>query len=230
MAKIAVIDFPGSNTSAEVVRILNNMAQEAFVLNYRADSAKDAQAIILPGGFSFGDYLRPGALAKGSPVTGVIKRYANEGRPVLGIGNGFQILCEIGVLPGVLLQNPTMKFCNDEANVHVETHLSPFTKHIAEDTMLRLPMACYYGRYYTDKRTIKDLEEAKRVPLRYYNQYGEVDFDESFLDSLHAVAGLTNKQENVLGLMPRIELATDPLLGLTDGLLFFESLAKYLNE
>ncbi|MCC6933588.1 MAG: phosphoribosylformylglycinamidine synthase subunit PurQ [Deltaproteobacteria bacterium] len=230
MAKIAVVDFPGSNSSAEVVRILKNLDQDAFLLNYRAESAKEAAAIIIPGGFSFGDYLRPGALVKGTPVTGLVKRYANDGKPVLGIGNGFQILCEIGILPGVLLQNPSMKFCNEEANVRVESHGSPFTKYIPEDTMMRLPMACYYGSFYTDKRTIKDLEDAKRVALRYYDQYGEVDLYNGFLSSLHSLAGVTNKEGNVLGLMPRIDLATDSLLGLTDGLMFFKSLINYLNE
>lgn len=221
--RVAVVDFPGSNSSAEVAKIVSSLGHDAVVLDYHADSLKDAEMAILPGGFSFGDYLRPGALAKGTPVSGVIRKFATDGGAVLGIGNGFQILCEIGVLPGCLLQNPDMKFCNKEVQVKVVSNECPFTKNLPIDSILTLPMGCYYGRYYLDRRTINDLENTNHIALKYCDQYGDTDIEKPFLGSLRGVAGIINRHGNVLGLMPRIERATDPLQGTTDGLKFFQS-------
>ena len=224
--KIAVIDLPGSNSSTEVSEILSRLNQQVEILQYRADSLKGIDAVIVPGGASFGDYLRPGALAKGTPVMGAIKAFAAAGGPVLGIGNGFQVLCEMGILPGALLQNPDMKFCNRDILVKVESNKSPFTKKIPIGTILKLPMGCYYGSYWTDRRTINDIEEAAHVALRYCDQFGETDYLSPFLGSLNGVAGVVSRHENVLGIMPRPERASDDLFGNTDGLAFFRSLVS----
>ncbi len=174
--------------------------------------------MVIPGGSAFGDYLRPGALTIGSPIMGSIRKFARDGGPTLAIGNGFQILCEMKVLPGVLLQNIGLQFLNQNVFLKVESTASPFTKVYEEEDILSLPMACNYGRWYADKRTIRDMEENREIVFRFCDQEGDVDPEDPFNDSLHAVAGIKSRHGNVLGMICHPERAAEGVIGNDEGL------------
>ncbi|HEX5430916.1 MAG TPA: phosphoribosylformylglycinamidine synthase subunit PurQ, partial [Bryobacteraceae bacterium] len=176
-------------------------------------------AVILPGGFSYGDYLRCGAIAKFSPVMDAVRKFAAEGGPVLGICNGFQILAESGMLPGALLRNRDLKFVCRDVTLRVETTDSPFTSIAAEGQLLRVPVAHGEGCYFADARTLDALEAEDRVALRYTDNPN---------GSLRNIAGILNERRNVMGMMPHPERASDALLGSADGRVIFESMVKSL--
>jgi phosphoribosylformylglycinamidine synthase len=222
--KIAIAEFPGSHGAVEVEHIYRRVLGQEVVRVWHQEEMLpgDVDILVIPGGASFGDYLRPGALARGSQIVSAIRKFARENRPTLAIGNGFQILCEIGVLPGALLPNAGMKFLKHDPYIMVEHTDSPFLKGFEEGQVIRLPVACYFGRYYGDKRVLQDLEEGGRVALRYCDKFGDVDPQAPFNGCSNAIAGITSRHHNVLGLMAHPERAAEAWLGSTEGLTLLE--------
>jgi len=210
--------FPGSNCDHDAWYALNrNLGQPAEFLWHDEASLGDVDVVILPGGFSYGDYLRCGAIAKFSPVMTAVKKFARDGGLVLGLCNGFQILVECGLLPGALIRNRGLKFICRQVRLRTETSRSPFTSRIEQGRILRLPIAHGEGCYYADDRTLDELEAEDRVVFRYLDNPN---------GSLRDIAGILNAQRNVMGMMPHPERASDPLMGSTDGLAVFESMAQ----
>jgi len=218
--KIGVVVFPGSNCDHDAwYAVTRNLGQDAEMLWHDRASIGDVDAVILPGGFSYGDYLRCGAIARFSPVMGAVKRFAAAGGPVLGLCNGFQILVESGLLPGALLRNQGLKFVCKRVDLRVETTQSLFTEGARKGQTLRLPIAHGEGCYYANDRTLDELAAEERVVFRYVqNPNG----------SLRDIAGILNRERNVLGMMPHPERASDPAMGSTDGLIILQSLAGAL--
>lgn len=222
--KIGVVKFPGASGADDVIYAYQAiLGHEAFAVSHEEETVGNPDALIVPGGFSYGDYLRPGGLAKGSLVAGAIRKYAQDGGPVLGIGNGFQILCELGVLPGGFVMNRGARFINKDVDVVVESSKSPFTKGIQQFKVLRLPIACHYGCYYADKRTMRDIENAGHIALRFCNSEGEVDPTTNVTGSLGSIAGVISRHENVLGIIVHPERAVEAALGGLDGLEILKS-------
>ena len=216
--KFGVIVFPGSNCDHDAWYAVNrNLGQPAEFIWHDSHSLGDIDAVILPGGFAFGDYLRCGAIAKFSPVMGAVRKFAADGGLVLGICNGFQILVEAGLLPGALIRNRNLKFMCREVRLRTGTLHSPFTSGAQPGQILRLPIAHGEGCYVADERTLDELEAEDRIAFRYV---------ENPNGSLRDIAGILNAQRNVLGLMPHPERAADPLMGSSDGLVIFRSLVN----
>jgi phosphoribosylformylglycinamidine synthase subunit PurQ / glutaminase len=216
--KFGVIVFPGSNCDHDAFyAVSNNLGQKAEYIWHDSSSLGDVDAVILPGGFSYGDYLRCGAIAKFSPVMQAVKQFAADGGLVLGICNGFQILVEAGLLPGALLPNRSLKFVCRDVHVRVETINSPFTCEAERREILRLPIAHGDGCYYADEHILDELEAEDRVALRYLDNPN---------GSLRDIAGILNKGRNVMGMMPHPERAADPLMGSTDGLTILHSMIR----
>jgi phosphoribosylformylglycinamidine synthase len=215
--KFGVVVFPGSNCDHDAwYAVSQNLQQQAEFIWHDSPSLGDVDAVILPGGFSYGDYLRCGAIAKFSPVMSAIKKFAADGGPVLGVCNGFQVLVEAGLLPGALVRNAGLKFICRTGPVRVETTDSIFTHQAENGQILRLPIAHGEGCYIADQETLDRLEREDRVALRYLdNRNG----------SMRDIAGILNEGRNVLGMMPHPERAADPLMGGTDGLVILSSLA-----
>jgi phosphoribosylformylglycinamidine synthase len=217
--KIAVVVFPGSGGAADAVYAYRDvLKQEVYTVWHQEETLGDPDVVVIPGGAAYGDYLRPGALAAGSPIIGAIRKYARDDRPLIGIGNGFQILCEIEILPGILLPNIDSRFLNTETFVCVENDISTWTRHIEAEKILKLPISCYCGRYYADKRTLKDLEEMGHVAFRFCDMDGDVDPDAPFNGSSNAISGILNRHENVLGIIHHPERAIESFMGTVDGL------------
>ena len=216
--KIGVIVFPGSNCDHDAwYAVSENLHHRAEFIWHDSTSLGDVDAVILPGGFSYGDYLRCGAIAKFSPVMRAIKQFANDGGLVLGICNGFQVLTEAGLLPGALVRNDTLKFVCRTVAMEVVTTDSPFTNAANRGQVLRIPVAHGEGFYVADERTLDELDREDRVLLRYI---------ENPNGSMRHIAGILNKQRNVMGMMPHPERAADPLMGSTDGLYILNSLVN----
>ncbi len=214
--KFGVVVFPGSNCDHDAwYSVTANLGEQAVFLWHDDPHLGDVDAVILPGGFSYGDYLRCGAIAKFSPVMSAVKKFAAEGGLVLGICNGFQILVESGLLPGALVRNRNLKFICRHVPLRVETTNSPFTSAAEKGQVLRLPIAHGEGCYVADERTLDELEAEDRVAFRYL---------ENVNGSQRSIAGILNRGRNVLGMMPHPERATDPLMGSTDGLAIFRSM------
>ena len=214
--KVGVIVFPGSNCDHDAWYAINeNLHGRAEFIWHQSSNLKDVDAVLLPGGFSYGDYLRCGAIARFSPVMNAVKKFAADGGLVLGVCNGFQILVEAGLLPGALLRNQDLKFICRELRLRTETTDSPFTSKLAKGQELRLPIAHGEGRYFADDRTLDELEAEDRVTFRYIDNAN---------GSTRAIAGILNRERNVMGMMPHPERACDPLMGSTSGLGIFESM------
>jgi phosphoribosylformylglycinamidine synthase len=224
--KIAVIVFPGSNCDHDAwYAVSQNLKQEAQFVWHDSDSLGDVDAVILPGGFSYGDYLRCGAIAKFSPVLQAVKRFAASGGPVLGICNGFQVLTEAGLLPGALVRNAGLRFVCKTVPLEVTTNDSPFTNLATQGQTLYLPVAHGEGCYIADERTLDELEAEDRVVLRYKGPGDGSNLVASSVNgSMREIAGILNTGRNVMGMMPHPERAADPLLGSTDGLMILNSL------
>ena len=216
--RVAVVVFPGSNCDHDAwYAVSQNLHHEANLVWHNSDSLGDTDAVILPGGFSYGDYLRCGAIAKFSPVMQAIRKFADDGGPVLGICNGFQVLTETGLLPGALVRNAGLKFICKTVELEVATVNSPFT-HLAEPGQtLRLPVAHGEGCYVADEAVLDRLEANDQVTLRYRQPCN---------GSMRNIAGIVNANRNVMGMMPHPERAADPLLGLVDGLTILNSLVE----
>jgi len=214
--KFGVIVFPGSNCDHDAWFAVNrNLGQPAEFIWHDSATLGDIDAVILPGGFAHGDYLRCGAIAKFSPVMQAVRRFAGDGGPVLGICNGFQILVEAGMLPGALMRNRSLKFICREVRLRTGTLDSPFTAAAGRGQILRMPIAHGEGCYVADEHTLDELESDDRVAFRYV---------ENPNGSMRDIAGILNARRNVLGLMPHPERATEPLMGSSDGLVIFRSM------
>jgi phosphoribosylformylglycinamidine synthase subunit PurQ / glutaminase len=218
--KFGVIVFPGSNCDHDAwYAISANLGRPAEFIWHDSRSLGDVDAVILPGGFSYGDYLRCGAIAKFSPVMAAVRDFAASGGLVIGICNGFQILVECGLLPGALIRNRSLRFICREVALDVRTANSPFTSEAGAGRVLRMPIAHGEGCYYADERTLDLLEQEDRVAFRYVDNPN---------GSLRDIAGILNRERNVLGMMPHPERATEPLMGSSDGLTVFQSMAAAL--
>ena len=225
--KIAVIVFPGSGGVADAVYAYRDvLKQEVYTVWHQEEGIGKPDLVVIPGGSSFGDYLRPGALAKISPVLGGIRKFARDDGPIIGVGNGFQILCEAEILPGILLPNSNSRFLNTDTFLTPQNTRSIWTRRLKAEQVMVLPMCCYNGRYYADKRTLKDLEEEGRVAFRFCDIEGDCDMQQPFNGSLHSIAGILNRHENVLGIINHPERAVEHFMGSVDGLDILESVIK----
>lgn len=223
--KIGVAVFPGSNCDYDTYYVIRDILQEEVELvNYTQYDLKDFDAIILPGGFSFGDYLRPGALASKTPLANALIEFANKGKYVLGICNGFQILTELKLLPGALLSNENNRFICKRQNLLVENVYTAFTKKMEKNDIIKLPIAHHDGRFYAPDDVLEDIEQNNQVILRYVNKYGEPSKDANPNGSLNNIAGICNRTGNVVGMMPHPERVSEDILDGLDGLKIWHSL------
>ena len=227
--KFGVIVFPGSNCDHDAYHVISkHVGQPVDFIWHRDTDLSSYDAVIIPGGFSYGDYLRAGALARFSPVMNSVKAFAARGRFVLGICNGFQILCEAGLLPGALIRNRDLHFICAHINVRVETTETPFTNQLKGGQVLRIPIAHAEGNYVCDDATYTELTDEDRIVFRYCNESGEATEESNPNGARDNIAGICNRERNVLGLMPHPERACEDLLGSTDGRDIFRSLAATL--
>jgi phosphoribosylformylglycinamidine synthase I len=223
--RFGVIVFPGTWSDRDCYHVVDKILGEPVdYIWHRETDLSGYDCVILPGGFSYGDYLRAGAIARFSPVMAEVERFARRGGFVIGICNGFQVLCESGLLPGCLMTNNHLQFRCQWVNLRVENASLPFTSLCREGQVLRIPISHYDGSYYADEATLEELESSRRVVFRYSSPKGEIDEVSNPNGSLHNIAGITNKEGNVLGMMPHPERACEDLLGGTDGNLLFHSL------
>ncbi len=228
---LSVLQFPASNCDQDAVHVLKNvLGHSARLLWHKETSLGDADAVIIPGGFSYGDYLRTGAIARFSPVMQAVQRFAANGGIVLGICNGVQILCEAGLLPGALIRNRSLQFRCEHVILKAVTTDSPFTCQIPQDKLLRIPIAHGEGCYFADESTLAGLRAKNQILWRYVNAQGEPTEQANPNGSLENIAGICNEQRNVAGLMPHPERASEGLLGSADGRLIFESLIHWLKN
>ncbi|MGH9835955.1 MAG: phosphoribosylformylglycinamidine synthase subunit PurQ [Blastocatellia bacterium] len=228
--KFGVVVFPGSNCDHDTYHVISKViGQPVDFIWHKEEEVDRYDAIILPGGFSYGDYLRTGAIARFSPVMNAVKDFARDGGLVLGICNGFQILCEAGLLPGALLRNCDLKFICEHVNLRVERADTPFTTGYAQGQVLSLPVANGEGNYFCDQATLADLENHNQVVFRYCDANGDVTGEANPNGSLNHIAGICNRARNVLGLMPHPERASESALGSKDGRAIFLSMADSLR-
>lgn len=228
--RAAVITFPGSNCDYDCYKAIHEvLGEEAYFVWHRETELEDPDLVVLPGGFSYGDYLRAGAIARFSPVMEPVIRFARSGRPVLGICNGFQILCEAGLLPGALVRNRDLRFLGRDVRVRVERADTAYTHRYEAGQILRLPLAHGEGNYVADAATLDRLEDDGRVVFRYVDERGEPTDAANPNGSMNNIAGIINEDGNILGLMPHPERVVEGLLGGTDGLALFESIRDHLH-
>jgi len=227
--KFGIIVFPGSNCDHDAYHVISKqVGQPVDFIWHRDTDLKSFDALIIPGGFSYGDYLRAGALARFSPVMDSVKKFAATGGFVLGICNGFQILCEAGLLPGALIRNRDLNFICEHLSVRVETSDTPFTNEMTSGSVLRIPIAHAEGNYVCDDATLAELQREDRIVFRYCEPSGAVTEAANPNGSRDNIAGICNHSRNVLGLMPHPERACEDLLGSSDGRDIFRSLAATL--
>lgn len=223
--KFGVVTFPGSNCDYDAYRaVIDTLGEEAVYIWHKDHDLQNSDVIVLPGGFSYGDYLRPGAIARFSPVMSEVVEHAKRGGPVIGICNGFQIACEAGLLPGALLRNASLQFVSAPVNLRIENSDTLFTSAYEQGEVIRVPIAHGDGRYTASEQELDMLEGSGRVVFRYVNAKGEVAPDANPNGSERAIAGIINPEGNVLGMMPHPERALDDILGSHDGLGVFESI------
>jgi phosphoribosylformylglycinamidine synthase subunit PurQ / glutaminase len=229
--KAAVIVFPGSNREGDVARAIELTSGRRPEFVWHADSALPAgtDLVVLPGGFSYGDYLRCGAIAARAPIMDAVRAHAAKGGLVLGICNGFQILCESGLLPGVLMRNAALKFMCREVYLRVERSDTAWTRRYNAGDVIKVPVAHGEGNYIADSETIARLEGDGRVLFRYTAPDGTLDPKWNYNGAINAIAGILSEKLNVLGLMPHPENHVDPVVGPTDGRRFFESICATLE-
>ncbi len=229
--KIGVVTFPGSNCDADARHGATITGNEAVQLWHKDTSLPAGlDAIILPGGFSYGDYLRTGAIARFSPIMNEVIRFANDGGIVFGICNGFQILCESGLLPGGLIRNEKLSFVCKDVNLRVENATTAFTRAVKPGAILRIPVAHGDGRFTAPQEMIDRIEANGQVLFRYVSNTGDVTADANPNGSMNNIAGIINERGNVMGMMPHPERACEPLLGSADGTSVFASLALHLEQ
>ena len=229
--KSAVIVFPGSNREGDVARAIALVSGKKPEMVWHADTSLPARTdlVVLPGGFSYGDYLRCGAIAARAPIMSAVRTHAQKGGLVLGICNGFQILCEAGLLPGVLMRNARLKFMCREVYLRVERSDTPFSRRYNAGDVIRVPVAHGEGNYAADPETVARLEGEGRVLFRYTSPDGKLDEKWNYNGATNAIAGVLSDKLNVLGLMPHPENHVDPIVGPVDGRGFFESIRATLE-
>ena len=227
--KFGVVVFPGSNCDHDAYHVISkHVGQPVDFIWHRETDLRSYDAVIIPGGFSYGDYLRAGALARFSPVMNSVKEFAAKGNLVLGICNGFQILCEAGLLPGALIRNRGLHFVCEHVNVRVESVNTPFTNELKAESVLSMPIAHADGNYVCDDSTLDALHREDRIVFRYCDRNGELTDAANPNGSRDNIAGICNRERNVMGLMPHPERACEDLLGSSDGRDVFRSLAGTL--
>lgn len=225
--RFGVVVFPGSNCDHDAYHVVKHVVeQHAEFLWHKETDLKQSDVIILPGGFSYGDYLRTGAIARFSPIMNEVIRFAQQGGTVIGICNGFQILCEAGLLPGVLLRNRSLLFSCKHVSIRVEHSNSRFTCELAAGDILNIPIAHGEGNYFAETDTIKELEDRSQILFRYCNNFGDITDEANPNGSINNIAGIMNSTGNVMGMMPHPERASEDELGSSDGKKIFESIIK----
>jgi phosphoribosylformylglycinamidine synthase I len=225
--KFGVVVFPGSNCDHDAFYAVQNaLGQEAAFLWHESTDLAGSDVVILPGGFSYGDYLRTGAIARFAPILSAIRHFAASGGLVMGLCNGFQILLEAGLLPGAMLRNRGLQFICRPVHIRVENAQTAFSNACRPGQVLEIPIAHMEGNYYADPATLEALENSGQVLFRYCSSGGEVSDEANPNGSLHNIAGISNREGNVLGMMPHPERASDPLVGSTDGRFIFQSLVN----
>ncbi len=223
--KFAVVIFPGSNCDVDCVHVVKEVLQQPVTTVWHQETdLAGCDAVLLPGGFSYGDYLRTGAIARFSPIMQAVVRHADQGKPVLGICNGFQILLETGLLPGAMLRNTNLQFRCHDLYLRVESNRTAFTNQCEAGQVLRVPIAHAEGNYYADGAALAELEDNGQVLFRYCDAQGQVTTEANPNGSLNNIAGIINKRGNVLGMMPHPERAAEKMLGSEDGRLIFASM------
>jgi len=225
--RVSIVTFPGSNCDYDLYKCIQLVGGTPEFRWHRERELGNVDAVMLPGGFSYGDYLRAGAIATMSPIMDSVKSFAEGGGPVVGICNGFQMLCEAGLLEGALLRNRQLLFASQDVHLRVETTSSIFTGAYAEGQILRMPIAHAEGSYYADDETLGRLEGDGRVLFRYTDAVGEVTDDANPNGSANGIAGILNEAGNVMGMMPHPERAVEEILGSVDGLGLFEALLSH---
>lgn len=227
--KIGVLVFPGSNCDHDTYHVIDAVTrQPATFLWHASEDLQGCDAILVPGGFAYGDYLRTGALARFAPVMASVKKFAAGGGPVMGICNGFQILCEAGLLPGALMRNAGLRYICKQVHLCTKTTDSPFTSALTTGQILQMPIGHMEGNYFCNSDTLAMLNQSGRVAFRYCTPSGEVTAAANPNGSLENIAGVLNEGRNVLGMMPHPDRSSETLLGSADGLLLFQSLISNL--
>ena len=225
--KFGVLVFPGSNCDHDTYNVIAEIAhQPVTFLWHDSEDLQNVDAVLVPGGFAYGDYLRTGAIARFSPVMQAVKKFADAGGPVLGICNGFQILAEAGLLPGALMRNAGLKYICKQVHLRVETADSQFTNQLKVGEVLQIPIGHMEGNYYCDAETLHALEAEDRIAFRYSTATGEITVEANPNGSLSNIAGILNARRNVLGMMPHPDRSSEKLLGSADGLKIFQSLLE----
>jgi phosphoribosylformylglycinamidine synthase subunit PurQ / glutaminase len=229
--KTKVVVFPGSNCDHDTEHVWRNvLKQDVELIWHKEEELGRCDLVILPGGFAYGDYLRTGAMARYSPIMNSVERFARNGGIVFGICNGFQILCEAGLLPGALMKNACLQFRCEHIYNRVETARSPLTRHLRQGQILRLPIAHGDGNYYVDHTTLNELIDDDRILFRYCTPEGLVLPEANPNGSVYGIAGVCNKERNVFGMMPHPERASEAILGDDDGKILLESLVQSVVE
>jgi phosphoribosylformylglycinamidine synthase subunit PurQ / glutaminase len=227
--KFGVLVFPGSNCDYDTYNVLAEIAhQPVTFLWHDSDDLQGVDAVLIPGGFAYGDYLRTGAIARFSPVMGAVQKFAAGGGLVLGICNGFQILAESGLLPGALMRNAGLKYICKQVHLRTETTNSPFTNKLAKGQVLQIPIGHMEGNYFCTPEELKRLESEERIAFRYSTTKGEITAEANPNGSLANIAGILNEGRNVLGMMPHPDRSSENLLGSSDGWKIFESMIETL--
>lgn len=228
--KFGVVIFPGSNCDYDTYYVLKKvMGLDTVFLWHKDHDLKGCDCIILPGGFSYGDYLRSGAIARFSPLIEEVQEFAHDGGLVLGICNGFQILLELGLLPGAMLRNKALKFLCQFVHLRIENTRTPFTRVGRKGQVLRIPIAHYEGNYYADPVTLQQIRENDLVLFRYCDRHGRLTEEANVNGALDSIAGIANPAGNILGMMPHPERASEALLGSEDGQVIFRSIIDHLT-
>lgn len=229
--RFGIVEFPGSNCAQDALYVLSDLLkQDVRLIWHKETDLKDFDAIVIPGGFSYGDYLRPGAIAHVSPAMQEVKVFADNGGIVIGICNGFQILTESKLLPGSLLRNKNLKFICSPQNLVVENNDSPFTNLLKKGDLINCPIAHNEGNYYVDSDTLKQMKTNNQIIFRYADENGDVSEKANPNGSVFNIAGVTNKKGNVLGMMPHPERSSEELLGSAEGIIVFKSIINYLER
>jgi phosphoribosylformylglycinamidine synthase len=229
--RFGVVVFPGSNCDYDTFHVLQNvMGQETVFLWHKDHDLKNVDCVILPGGFSYGDYLRSGAIARFSPIISEVKNFAAAGGLILGICNGFQILLEAGLLPGAMLRNKNLKFLCQHVYIRIENSRTAFSNSGKKGQVLKIPIAHFDGNYYASPELLTELERNKQIVFRYCDQKGNLAEEANVNGSINCIAGLINPEGNVLGLMPHPERASEKILGSGDGRVIFKSMIDYLEK
>ncbi len=228
----AIVVFPGSNCDHDCYHVIKHVcgADAGFVWHKETSLGKDVNVIVLPGGFSHGDYLRAGAIARFSPIMQAVSDFAAAGGPVIGICNGFQILLEAGLLPGAMLSNKNLKFICKDVYIKVKNTNTPFTSTLREGQILKIPIAHAQGNYYADVQTIDKLKQHNSIAFTYCKSDGEENGDGNPNGSILNIAGITNSAGNVVGMMPHPERCSEEILSNTDGRAIFESALQYIKK